>query len=367
MMTNWRTFIFICVLLIPQIGFSQLHFEDSVFPELVTSARALAMGNAYVAKADDSAAAFYNPAGLGTVREPSFHLSNFQFDMNKGWSDAALGGSLTDAGGNFFKAFNEDGLREILVEKPGVTTFNRMQFMPNFTMRYFSLGYMYSKKTKARVTKDATEYHYIYRRDHGPYASLNFSFWGGIFKIGMTGAMVSRKEAEVKTNPNTTLELGDNDYKKGSAFIGIAGAKLTLPYKLLPTFAVTSHNAFEKEFSSRAAGQPKSITKTLDAGFSITPQIGNVVRLHLEANYKDVEGNVAGVSSGRRILLGMEMDIARRFFFRLGYGDGFGSAGLGVKSRKLQFDLTTYAVDRTKDDFRGDEDRRFAFSLSSGF
>jgi len=325
------------------------------------------MGNAYIAKVDDSAAAFYNPAGLGTVRKPSLHLSNFQFDMNKAWSEAALGGSITDSTGNFFKAFSEDGLREILVEKPGKTTFNRLQFMPNFTMRYFSLGYFYSKKTKARVTEDGSEYHYIYRRDHGPYASLNISLWGGILKLGMTGAMVSRKEAEENRDPNTVFELGDNDYKKGSALIGIAGAKLTLPYKLLPTFAVTSHNTFERGFSSRAAGRPDPIAKTLDAGFSITPQIGNVTRLHLEANYKDVEESVAGVSSSRRILLGMELDIARTFFFRLGYGDGFGSAGLGIKSRKLQFDLTTYAVDRSKDDFRGDEDRRFAFSLSSGF
>lgn len=346
---------------------AQLNFEDSVFPELVTSARALAMGNAYIAKADDSSAAFYNPAGLGTVRRPSFHLSNFQFDMNKGWSDAALGGSLGDAAGNFMKAFDEDGLREILVDKPGTTTMNRMQFMPNFTMRYLSVGYFYSKKTKAHVTQAGDEYHYIYRRDHGPYASLNISLWGGIFKLGMTGAMVNRKETELNVDPNVAVELGDNDYKKGSAFIGITGAKLTLPYKFLPTFAVTSHNTFEQGFSSRAAGEPDPITKTLDAGFSITPQLGNVVRLHLEANFKDVEGNVDGVSEGRRMLLGMELDVARTFFFRLGYGDGFGSGGIGIRSRKLEFDISTYAVDTSKDDFRGDEDRRFAFSLSSGF
>lgn len=325
------------------------------------------MGNAYIAKVDDSAAAFYNPAGLGTVRKPSFHLSNFQFDMNKGWMDSAFGGKITDSTSNSFKAFSEDGLREILLEKPGVTTFNRMQFMPNFTMRYLSVGYFYSKKTKARVTEDGSEYHYIYRRDHGPYASLNFSLWGGVFKVGMTGVLVSRKEAEVNVDPNTTLELGDNDYKKGTAFVGIAGAKLTLPVQLLPTFAVTSHNTFERDFSSRAAGRPEAIAKTIDAGFSVTPQIGNVVRVHLEANYKDIEENVEGVSSSRRLLFGMEFDIARTFFLRLGYGDGFGSAGLGVKSRTFEFDLTTYAVDRSKDDFRGDEDRRFALSFSSGF
>jgi hypothetical protein len=61
------------------------------------------------------------------------------------------------------------------------------------------------------------------------------------------------------------------------------------------------------------------------------------------------------------------LDFSRIFFFRLGYGDGFGSAGLGVKSKRLEFDITTYAVDTTASAYRGKEDRRFALSVSSGF
>ena len=55
-------------ILAPAAGRAALDFEDHSFPELVTSARALAMGNAYICKVDDSWSAFYNPAGLGTVR-----------------------------------------------------------------------------------------------------------------------------------------------------------------------------------------------------------------------------------------------------------------------------------------------------------
>ena len=53
-------------------------------------------------------------------------------------------------------------------------------------------------------------------------------------------------------------------------------------------------------------------------------------------------------------------------FVRLGYGDGFGSVGIGVKAREFQVDLTTYAVDTTSSEFQGEEDRRFVFSISSG-
>lgn len=346
-----------------------LRFEDSVFPELVTSARALGMGNAFISKVDDSSSSFYNPAGLGTVRKWHFHLSNIQFDLNKGWADAGMGGGASDIPSNLMNAFDANGLREILIAKPGEMTFNRFQFMPNFTMRYFSLGYMYSKKSKALVTTDETdpEFQYAYRRDHGPYASLNISFFGGIFKVGMTGVMLQRKEIYLTQDAADELVLEDNDYKKGSTFYAITGAKLTLPFALLPTFSLTSHNTFEGDFSIRAAGSPEDVTKTLDAGFSITPMLGNTTRLHIEANFKDVEGSVKGVSEKRRMLLGMELDIVRALFFRIGYGDGFGSAGVGIRSDSFEFDLSTYAVDTSDKDFRGDEDRRFALSLSSGF
>jgi hypothetical protein len=62
----------------------------------------------------------------------------------------------------------------------------------------------------------------------------------------------------------------------------------------------------------------------------------------------------------------MELDIARTFFLRMGYGDGFGSGGIGIRTQKFILDLTTYAVDKSESSFRGNEDRRFVFSISSG-
>jgi hypothetical protein len=131
---------------------------------------------------------------------------------------------------------------------------------------------------------------------------------------------------------------------------------------------MTIHNALDNEFySGSGLGTPDKISKTYDVGFSITPQVGTSSRIHLEVNYKDMGGGYSAVSTSRKILLGAELDFSRVFFFRLGYGDGFGSAGLGIKSRKMEFDLTTYAVDTTTSSFRGKEDRRFALSISSGF
>ena len=59
-------------------------------------------------------------------------------------------------------------------------------------------------------------------------------------------------------------------------------------------------------------------------------------------------------------------EYARTFFLRIGTGDGFGSGGIGINTRKFNIDLTTYAVDKTESEFRGEEDRRYVLSFSSG-
>ncbi|EQC46787.1 hypothetical protein [Bacteriovorax sp. Seq25_V] len=346
-----------------------IDFEDAVFPELATSSRALAMGNAFISKVDDASSVYYNPAGLGTVRYRHLHLSNFQFETNKGWLSSAAGGKATDVATKFPKAFSLDGTRELLNKNKGEISHSRFHFLPNFTTRYFSMGYLFSFQQRAYTGKEAgAKFEYAQRRDHGPYVALNLSLGGGIFKLGASATYLSRKEIVGEADAAATLTLEDGDYQYGKAFIITTGAKLTLPVAFLPTFSVVSHNTGEQQFGfKRGAGLPDKIKNSIDAGFSITPQVGNAIRIHMEVNMKDVTNLYKDVSSTRKILAGMEFDFARVFFIRFGYGDGFGSAGLGVKSRSLEFDLTTYAVDTTSNEFRGKEDRRFAIGFSTGF
>jgi hypothetical protein len=86
----------------------------------------------------------------------------------------------------------------------------------------------------------------------------------------------------------------------------------------------------------------------------------------MEVNLKDLNDSY-DTDMKRRMAAGMELDFNRRIFIRAGWGDGWGSGGIGVRSRVFIMDLTTYAVDRSLDGFRELEDRRWVLSLSSGF
>ena len=127
------------------------------------------------------------------------------------------------------------------------------------------------------------------------------------------------------------------------------------------------HNLTGTNFSESGAGAPAKKQQTLDLGFSITPQIGKSTRVHLEVNWKDVAGKDKSVKTSRKIGFGMEFDFSRVAFLRLGYGDGWGSGGLGIRGRTFEFNLTTYAIDTTSSEFRGVEDRRFSMEISAGF
>jgi len=361
------TLLFLFFLFIPKVF--AITFEDGIFPELATSSRALAMGNAFIAKVDDASAVFYNPAGLGTVRYPHLHLSNFSFETNKGSLKSITGGSGLDSFSNLTKAFSIDGTRQLMLANPGQISHSRVHALPNFTSRYVSFGYLFAKRTRAVVTdiNSATGFEIADRTDHGPYAAFNFSLFGGVIKLGASSIYLSRKELNQNVDPNATITVTDSTYKSGSALVTTAGAKITLPIVFLPTFAANMHNVLGQEFSAGGAGAPDKIKGSMDVGFSITPQIGTSTRIHLEINYKDLTSQFSDISTTRRILMGMEMDFSRMFFFRLGYGDGFGSAGLGVRTKKVEFDMTTYAVDTTSSSFRGNEDRRFVIGFSSGF
>lgn len=343
-------------------------FEDGAFPELFVSGRALAMGNTYLGKVDDAWATFYNPAGLGTVRKSNIHLFNIHGEFNKALMDVSSSGSTTEIPENVINILDASAARTLLANEPGKPVHTRMGFFPNFTTRYFSTGFFYSQRNRLHLPDTSSDFEVAERIDYGPTVAANVSLMGGIIKLGVSAVWLVRKQFQDTFASGAGVVINESDYQTGNMLYYTGGLRLTLPMWGLPAISAVVRNAQETEFNKSGKGStaPDTIPRTVDLGISFTPQIGRSSRFHLEINYKDVS-NKTNTDESRRLTGGFELDFKRAFFVRAGYGDGYGSFGLGVRSKKVIVDLTTYAVDTTDGAYRGQEDRRFALSISSGY
>ena len=146
------------------------------------------------------------------------------------------------------------------------------------------------------------------------------------------------------------------------------GVRITLPVFALPTLSAVVRNSSNTEWdSAELSGAPEKIPQTVDYAFSLTPNLGRTIRMHLEVVRKDVGDRYDNIPVSRKTVGGIEFDYMRKMFFRLGFGDGWGSAGIGVRSKTFAFDLTSYAVEASESGYRQDEDRRYIMSISRGF
>ncbi len=346
-----------------------LAFEDAVNPEFVTSARALGMGNAYMSKVDDGWAAFYNPAGLGTVRGLQFHLTNIHLETNNGFLDITGNGGFTDSISKYSDAFTPTGLRTLHTENPGNLSHARIQLFPNMTYRGITLGYMYVQRNRARLRSLTDDFEISERIDTGPVLALSLSLFGGVVKFGASAIYLTRKELQKDFAPTDTVSVDEDvDYRKGSMTHITAGTRITLPFTYLPTFSVVLRNSSQTQFDSpELGGVPETIPQTLDYSFSLTPHLSRTIRMHWEIAMKDAGDKYDNVPSQRKLMTGLEFDYMRKMFVRFGYGDGWGSGGIGVRNKSFAFDLTTYAIEGSDDGVREEEDRRYILSISGGF
>lgn len=348
-----------------------IEFEDGLFPELVVSGRALGMGNAFVSKVDDESSPFYNPAGLGTVRGWTFHLSNISAEVNKDLSqNMTQGEGSSSTGAKVTDSFDLDGLRQIHRDNPGFVSHSRVALAPNITRRFFSAGYLYSRRTRAALgTGTESQFEFADRTDHGPYTAINVSIFGGVLKLGATATWLFRKEQKGTRDKDAELVIGPEESRSGRALMVTSGAKLTLPIYALPTFSAVIHNTGGKDFNQSSNSQfaPDKIQQNIVLGFSLTPQLGKTTRVHLEANFKDAGNRYDNLDSGDRWQAGIEFDFFRTIFVRGGFSQGKGAGGLGIRIRDFRMDLSTYAVDVDTEEAEGLSDRRFSLGFSGGF
>lgn len=316
--------------------------QDIVPGSRYTSARAAALGDAFLPLGDDGASAiFYNPADVGKVKQIQVEPLNLGFYANSNYL-----GQFSLANPTFYKVTSLSAYLPTLQANPGSPIGIGASLVPNVAVRGFAFGVLAQSQVYAQVNPDGTvRYRSLYQLVPGVATGVRLA--GGIVRLGYSLQWVNQASG-TQENVSAASELGYNqNLAQGSAFSHNFGLALTLPLRLLPSFNVVARNVLGARYTSRSiysftptpSGVPADEPMTIDASFSIQPKMGAGAYFNLILVDRDAT-NVSGVSLMGRLALGIEFSFRDAFFLRGGWGSGYPNAGLGLKRQGGEFSLS---------------------------
>jgi len=358
-------------------------FADIVNNEWYSSVRALSMGNAVIAAADNPVdAMFYNPAFLAKIKQSqtSLELINPQIEMGLG------NFSISKDTSDILQQRDLGKAAPLLDSDRNKGSYFNTAFYPNISAQNFALGFLIRTETSAYVNGDSTELNYKSRYLMMPTLGLSAGLIGGRMKIGLAVRAIQitendKKASQVSAASSTqAANYGTVDFQanpdEGFGFGLDAGMSLTLPWTALPTIGVVARNIGDTSFPNKnppfysfgtgITSRHDSIKSTYDIGFSIAPKLGRGSTFLLAADYRDAM-NRYDVNTLRRVNIGMELSFNKHFYLRLGARSGYWAAGIGISGQKASLDFGSYADELHATDYQKIEDRRVAIRYGGRF
>lgn len=320
--------------------------DDNYIPgSRYTSARAAAMGDASLPLGEDgSSGLFDNPADLAKIKKP-------QAELNLG-----LSGDL-----GYFKLLNTSSLNSanpislntyqpILSASPGSIGGASGILLPNFYMKDLAVGMMFQYQTAAVVNANGTTtYHSVYELIPAVGGALRLA--SGIVRIGYSLQWVNVAEGAVTIPAGTssTSMAWNNSLEQGSGFSSTAGIAITLPVDYLPSINLVGRNLLNTTYSSstiysftpNSTGAPTTQMMSFDGALSFQPRLGQGAFVNFVAEYKDITNQSQQIFFAH-LATGIEFSFRDQFFLRGGFGEGYPSAGFGLRKKTGEFSLTWY-------------------------
>jgi hypothetical protein len=256
--------------------------------------RPMAMGNAFVAVADDYNAIFYNPAGLARLKEWNGEFLNPHVEMSENTMKAIndvrelMSGSTGDT----------DAVLDFLDKNTGTTHHFALGLTPHLVFKNFGFGIGIDLSSTMAVHREIST-----DLDFGPKIVMPFSFAMNFLQerlsVGTSVKFVARggvdrefsiqdisafskssNKDETATTTTTTTDDKDpelKDYFEGGTGVGVDFGLLFTPIKTMsPTFGLsitdfggTPYKKFD--VGGEALGVPKARLPSVNTGFSLMP------------------------------------------------------------------------------------------------
>lgn len=322
------------------------------------------MGDALLPLADSGPTGlFYNPAGLAKIQKPTFEPINLETGFNSGFI-------RTMSTSNFYNAPSLSGYADTLRSNPGTLVGTHGAFFPSFSMRGFSIGVL--GQGSVRGESKANRLYYSSKYQLIPAVGFGFSLAHGIVRVGYSFQWVSQASGDANTTASTGAGY-DRGLKEGSALSHNLGLALTFPVAYVPSFTVVARNVGGARYnagkivalSHDSTGSPADEMISADAGFSISPKVGAHSTFNFAMVARDIS-NRSKISWMARLAAGMELEIHRKIYLRAGYGSGYPSAGVGVRTERGELNLAWFS-DETTHSLHGKRDMRFMLQYQMRF
>lgn len=316
---------------------------DAVPGARYPSARAAAMGDAYLPLGEDGASAlFVNPAIIGKSRDANFTPLDLQFNGSLGYLSLF---SLSPL--NFYQVTSLSSFLPSLQRSPGTYSGVGASVTPTFMTRGFAFGLMMNTELAGQVNTDGSvNYKSLYQLV--PAIGTGVKLASGVVRIGYSLQWVHQASGAVNNLPATTSPLGYNQsLGQGSGFSHTIGFALSIPQRYIPSLNLVARNVLGTTFAgssiypfaSNASGSPAREPMTLDASISIQPKTGNGGYVNLVLVYRDMT-NTSGISIIGRLAAGLEFSFRDAIYLRGGFGSGYPSAGVGLRKKGGEFSAT---------------------------
>lgn len=347
-------------------------FADIINNEWYSSVRALSMGNAAIASADDPVTAmFYNPAMIAKVKKPTGEILNPHIEMGLG--NFTLGKDSTgmwkqDLGNTTGK----------MLEHRNTGSYIGGSLYPYFATQNFSIGFL-GRYEQSGYIDDNTVLHYRFRQLMMPTMALSMGLFSGRMKFGFAVRGIQAADKDATETQSSKFNQASYQGQSGEGFgWGLdAGWSLTMPWAGLPTIAAVARNIGDTSFPIQSAtfpsfarGQstPHVIVKgTYDIGMSFSPKFDRNKSLVFDVDYRDALLRNRSVNKLRRLNVGAELGLSKFFYLRLGARAGYWAGGIGLMGKSSTFDLGTYADELDPVGFMKVSDRRIALRYGSRF
>lgn len=307
--------------------------------ELFRGARAQAMGNAYVALADDEQALFYNPAGMAGVTRQSIHYGYADIDFNQDiLSAASLASAMNGSMG--------ESLNSIM----GQNVFGRAQIAPMFLMPNFGVGILIDQQVafiaKNKALPNIT---YGYQTTNGVQAAYGLSILkkgrrdsaAQDLRLGIGGKILWRRGGyrELSLTQMLNLSMDELNAQIGDYGQGIGvDAGLQYQRKFGAVLTLSAGAAWTEigdiEFAGTAAPQPGNLSMGLGAKAQLPRMTATLAYDYRHAN--------ADTDPAKRHHLGLELKVPMLAIYG-GLSQGNLSYGLSFDAWLFKVTAVSYA------------------------